>query len=227
MSNCWVLQAPAGGSAAITWTQSCVSTSGEGLGRLVVPAAADTPTGTGKLRDKAHSHAAAYHTARTPRAEQQDGVVRTFGSSQGYGVLIARWRGYCCWPAAWAALPLQQGSTVVAFEATHEATRQLGVFRDATACATYTPTRRSPWGALGVTGARLALAVRLSGLLLLLAAASAAVFFFFALPSTSLPASQAAVANATQTSGDSSGTRVMVSAVGGGGVPAGRESGGG
>lgn len=75
----------------------------------------------------------------------------------------------------------------------------------------------SPWGTRGVTGARVALAVRLSGLPLPLppAAASAAASpllrpaRFLALPSTSLPASQAAVANATHTRGDSSGTRVM------------------
>lgn len=73
----------------------------------------------------------------------------------------------------------------------------------------------SPCGGLGVTGARLALAVRLNGGLLVLeeqmrsAAASLAAPARLLAPRTSLPASQAAVANATQTNGDSSGTRVM------------------
>ena len=75
----------------------------------------------------------------------------------------------------------------------------------------------SPWGTRGVTGARVALAVRLSGLPLPLPPAATSPAGspllrparFLALPSTSLPASQAAVANATQTRGDSSGTRVM------------------
>ena len=73
----------------------------------------------------------------------------------------------------------------------------------------------SPCGGLGVTGARLALAVRLRVLLLLLgaersgSAASLAAPARLLAPRTSFPASQAAVANATHTSGDSSGTRVM------------------
>ena len=86
----------------------------------------------------------------------------------------------------------------------------------ALACKTSPPAQRSsPWGALGVMGARLALAVRLSGLPLPPAAASAAASPLarparvLALPRTSVPASQAAVANATHTSGDSRGTRVM------------------